>query len=254
MALDLAECLIETGRVDPDELAPRFAAGFRKSRGYGPGAAKVLARIREGEDWRRANRAVFPEGSFGNGGAMRAPVVGLFYADRPERIANAARRAAWVTHAHPLGVEGAVMVAVATAAAVDTGLGPAVLALARIGREEEELVARTETAAEWVEAGAEPAPREVARRLGNGIAAAESCVTAVYLAARFLASPYEELIRFVLRVGGDTDTIGAMAGAIWGAARGPAELPTEPLGKLEQRERIERDADLLRVRSGAKVP
>ena len=48
---------------------------------------------------------LFPGGSFGNGGAMRAAPWGLFFHDDLDRVwAEAGRRAA-VTHRHPLGVE-----------------------------------------------------------------------------------------------------------------------------------------------------
>src|SRR5690349_18966772 len=72
MSLDLAESLAEKGALDPDDLAQRFARSYHWSRGYGPGAAKLLKRIACGADWREANRSVYPAGSYGNGGAMRA--------------------------------------------------------------------------------------------------------------------------------------------------------------------------------------
>jgi len=52
MSLDLAESLIAGGAVDPDDLARRFAGSYRWSRGYGPGAARILKRIGRGADWR----------------------------------------------------------------------------------------------------------------------------------------------------------------------------------------------------------
>jgi hypothetical protein len=63
-------------------------------------------------------------------------------------------------------------------------------------------------------------------------------VTAVYVAGRFLDRPFLELHEFVAACGGDVDTIGAMAGAIWGAANGVALLPADKLEQLEQRERL----------------
>ena len=55
MALDVAESLVAKGVVDADDLARRFASSYRWSRGYGPGAAKLLKRIARGADWRQAN-------------------------------------------------------------------------------------------------------------------------------------------------------------------------------------------------------
>ena len=130
MSLDVAELLVAQGRLVPEDLARRHAAGYRWSRGYGPGAAKLLKRIARGAEWQQANRSVYPDGSDGNGGAMRSPMVGLFFATRHEELADAARRGARVTHAHPLGEEGAVLVAVATAHACSLENPDAVIAAA----------------------------------------------------------------------------------------------------------------------------
>jgi ADP-ribosylglycohydrolase len=55
---------------------------------------------------------------------------------------------------------------------------------------------------------------------------------------------------FIVECGGDVDTIGAMAGAIWGAANGARKLPALALVNLEQRERLTSLAVALRERSG----
>ena len=75
--------------------------------------------------------------------------------------------------------------------------------------------------------------------LGNGVLARDSALTAVALALLTRERPFEELLVGARRIGGDVDTIGAMAGAIWGAARGAGELPQASLGRLEERRRIE---------------
>jgi poly(ADP-ribose) glycohydrolase ARH3 len=68
--------------------------------------------------------------------------------------------------------------------------------------------------------------------LGNGIEATESVMTAV---ACFLAWPnsYVDAIGNAILLGGDTDTIAAMTGAISGAYLGIDAIPTATLAKLE---------------------
>ncbi len=249
MSLDLAESLAARGRVDPDDLARRFAAGYRWHRGYGPGAARLLKRIARGADWREANRSVYPDGSYGNGAAMRAPPVGLFYAGRPEELAEAARESARVTHAHPLGMEGAVLLATATGEAASARPPGEILEAAAAACTHEEFVQRLGVARSWLAGARTPEPAEVRRHLGNGVAAPRSCVTALFLALRFLQRPFGELQGFVAACGGDVDTIGAMAGAIWGAANGAAALPRALLLRLEQRERISDTARRLHAAS-----
>lgn len=242
MALDLAQWLIETDGADLDNLARRFAASYRWSRGYGPGAARLLKRIARREDWRVANRAIYPDGSFGNGAAMRAPVVGLFYLEERDKVMEAACLSAKITHAHPLGVEGAVLLAFATSLVLQ-GHGPLeVLQGADAFCESPDFTQRLEIATNWLSRNEAPSAREVNKRIGNEVSAMESCVNALYTAMRFRESPFEEMLDFVIRAGGDVDTIGAMAGAIWGAKQGASRLPVEWLNQLEQRSRIEETA------------
>ena len=54
------------------------------------------------------------------------------------------------------------------------------------------------------------------------------------------AAGFSDLISYVVELGGDTDTIGAMAGGIFGAHRGRAALPAELLDRLEDAESIAR--------------
>lgn len=238
MSIDVAESLLAHPAIDEDDLAQRFASSYRWTRGYGPGAARVLKRIAKGADWRQAARSVYPEGSFGNGGAMRAPVIALFFAETPWALAEAARRIAAVTHAHPLGVEGTELVALATAHALRRSTGVELVTRCAATATQPRMATRAAVAREWLHSRASPSPSEVARQLGRGIAAADSCITAIYLAARFLEAPFEELIRFVACVGGDVDTIGAMAGGIWGASRGRVDLPPAALQRLEAQDRL----------------
>lgn len=113
MSLDIAESIICCNGLDLDDIATRYAKSYRWTRGYGPGAAKTLKLIRRGVHWSTANTKAYPQGSFGNGGAMRAPVLALLPVSREERI-EAARDTAEITHAHELGREGAAIICIAT--------------------------------------------------------------------------------------------------------------------------------------------
>ncbi len=238
MSADVAESLMACGGLDQDDLARRFASSYRWSRGYGPGAAKILKKIAGGQHWEAANRTVYPQGSYGNGGAMRAPVVALFFARRPQELDQAVEDVTVVTHAHPLGIEGASLVASATALSLKR-VEPLDILHELQGRcQHAEFARRVEIATRWSSEGAVPTPRTVAAELGNGIEATKSCVTAIFVAMSFANRPFEEMLDFVARCGGDTDTIGAMAGAMWGARRGKSELPPAKLNRLEQVSRL----------------
>lgn len=233
MSIDLALSLISKGAVDQDDLASRFARSYHWNRGYGPGAAKVLKRIRAGHGWQAATLSVYPAGSFGNGGAMRAPIIGLFFHARPQELVRAARLAAEVTHAHPLAIEGATLIAGATAAALDDSDGPYLLDRASRFATSMEFTSKLALAQAWIEAEQPVTSAEVRSRLGMGITATSSCITSLYLATRFLQHPFEVLIAFAAEAGGDVDTVCAMAGAIWGARNGEKQLPASLLARLE---------------------
>ncbi len=245
MSLALAESLIACGAVNQDDLAARFAAGYRWSRGYGPGAAKVLKHIRAGTPWRDASRSVYPTGSFGNGGAMRAPVVALWTCRHPSALRAVAEQSAEVTHAHPLGMEGAVVVASATRSALEGKGARAIIDGAAHSAASPAFTEKFALAADWLASGSAPDAREVRGRLGSGMLATESCVTAVYLGARFIDTSFADMLAFAAACGGDVDTVSAMSGAMWGARRGVDALPEADLARLEDRARIERIATAL---------
>jgi len=254
MTLDLVDSLVACRALDRDDLAIRFAASYRWSRGYGPGAARLLKRIRTGVPWREANCSVYPEGSFGNGAAMRAPVIGLLCADSPQQLAELSRAAAEVTHAHPQGKEGAVLIATATAALLATRDVQEVVTVLQGVCTLPPFSERLALMRDWLGRDHATPPAEVRARLGTGVAAHASCVTAVYLALRFLDQPLAELLNFTARCGGDVDTVGAMAGALWGAANGAESLPPEALARLEACARIREAAAALWQLAASGIP
>lgn len=239
MTIDVIESLVEYGRVEQEDLARRFAQSYKWSRGYGPGAARVLKRIRRGQPWKSASRSVYSEGSFGNGGAMRAPAVGLFFATGSEdELIKASCATAAVTHAHPLGCEGAALIALATALAYNDMSSQDIIERLCQCAQSPDFLSRLNKAREWLQAGSTIAPKMIVAELGNGVAAVESCVTAVYVALAFRNRPFNELLEFVIMLRGDVDTIASMASAIWGAMRGQDALPQERLDQLEQCDRL----------------
>ena len=84
MAMAIVQVLERHGTIDSDALARAFAERFVNdpARGYGAGAHELLGQLAKGADWRIASRQLFRgQGSFGNGGAMRAAPLGAWFAD-----------------------------------------------------------------------------------------------------------------------------------------------------------------------------
>ncbi len=237
MAVVLCRSLAEHGGLEPASLAMAWAQACDPMRGYGGGARRLLKLIRGGMDWRQANQAIFPDGSFGNGAAMRAAPLGLFFHRDLDELRRATRIASSITHAHPIGIDGGLLIARGTALALLDERDPAAFLGALHGFvATDELRGRIELAQAWL--GQEPAARQVARELGNGVLAQRSAVTAVHCFLRF-PEEFEAMMAFVVKLGGDTDTIGAMAGGMWGARNGCDALPQGLLERLETRDEIE---------------
>ena len=246
MSLDVAECVIaHQGRIDCDAMAKRFAHSYAWHRGYGPGAARILKRIKRGMPWDQANTSVYESGSLGNGGAMRSPVLGLVSPRDPESAAQLAREVAAITHAHPLGQEGAALIAAATTSALSQHTPLDTLAAARAVCHEAEFLTQLDLARRWLVQEKTRSAQAIRDQLGNGIQATQSCVSALYIGLASQDHGFEDLLLLARQGKGDVDTIGAMAGALWGARHGAAALPVARLKKLEQRGRIEEVADQL---------
>lgn len=111
MAIGVAESLIRKRVFDPADMARRFVDNFDPRRGYGPGTVAVLGLIRKGIPYSEANKTVFPEGSFGNGAAMRSAPLGLFAQSDMQKLKTITYGASGITHAHPLAMEGAFLIA-----------------------------------------------------------------------------------------------------------------------------------------------
>ncbi|MDD5627785.1 MAG: ADP-ribosylglycohydrolase family protein [Elusimicrobia bacterium] len=238
MSMALAESLIARSGVDCDHLAKLWAERMEVLRGYGPSTRRILLAVRAGKPWREASRATFPQGSFGNGAAMRAAPLGLFFHRDPAALEDAAARASLITHAHPLGVEGGVLMARAAASALapEFAAKPFLESLLA-GAKAPEYRTRLEQAAAWL--GQPPQAAQVRERLGNSVRAHESVVTALHVFCRH-TEDFAAMAEYSISLAGDTDTILSMAGALFGARNGVQALPRELLARLEAREEIER--------------
>jgi poly(ADP-ribose) glycohydrolase ARH3 len=231
MMIALAESLVEHGQVEPKHLARAFRAAYEPERGYGRGTRQVMEMWDAGIPIEEAaERAFDGEGSRGNGASMRIAPVAVRYSDDPVRLREEAARSARLTHAHPVGIDAAVVQAAAVGAALSDR---DVLEAAREASETAELRERLRAVADLLDAGqASGAPQA---RLGNSSDAVESVPTAIY--ASLAHRSFEGAVGFAVGLGGDTDTIAAMAGAIAGARHGASSIPVRWLDALEEGER-----------------
>ena len=244
MSIGIAESILKTGCLNEQDLGGTFRENFKLEpwRGYASGPPAVFSMVEElGITYVEAAQRLFGgSGSFGNGSAMRAVPVGLVFHDAPD-LYEMARVSAVVTHAHPLGIDGAAVQAKAVALAVNLDPDDAFPADAFV----QDLLgfARTSEMRDKIrEVGdlisSRIHPSVAAQQLGRTVAVHESLPFALY---SFLRHPksFEDCLFCAILNGGDRDTLGAMACATSGAYLGINAINEYWIEKLENRSYIE---------------
>jgi ADP-ribosylglycohydrolase len=244
-ALLLADLLIEgAGEIDPGRFALALAEWEQRMRERG--SLDLL-----GPSTRAAVQAVLagtpPElaGSGGttNGAAMRITPVGIAV-DSSDLPALAARVAAAsrVTHDTSVAVAGASAVAAAVSAGVDGHSWPVVATIAvraaGIGAEHAPWVAGADVAARisWVlERAGRHEPLRIVQQIvalvGTSLATQESVPAAFAMLALHPQDPWAACCE-AASLGGDTDTIAAITGAIGGAVHGVDAFPADVVERV----------------------
>lgn len=179
-----------------------------------------------------------------DGAAMRVAPVALWAGGDVALAADLARRSAVVTHTHPLAIDGAAVQAAAVAMALaDPSTEPVdpvgFLVDVRKIVAEEALAQRLDLVARLLE---EADVTNEGGRLGTGIEAHEAVPTAIYCFACHPDS-FRDTIRLAISLGGDTDTIAAMAGAIAGACLGERAIPEPWIDRTEAAPTVRHLAD-----------
>ena len=177
-----------------------------------------------------------PEVSAGNGSVMYCAPLGVAYARRPDSLPELAPALSAVTHWDERCRTACLAVTLAVAALVrgqpsETAVVGAVRGVR--GREgDEELEYLVE------EAGR-------ARPVDGPDCGFVFFTAGIALRTTLEAAGFEEGLRAVVALGGDTDTNAAVSGALLGAREGRSGLPGDWLHSLVERDEIERQAEQL---------
>ena len=210
MTLAVARALMNTWGRSDDEIRAELVRSMQQigrrypNAGYGGSFAR----------WLR-DRNPRPYNSFGNGSAMRVSSVGWLYQTLEDTL-HAAELTAEVTHNHPEGIKGAQAIA-------------ASVFLARAGASKEEI---------FVYAMKSYGSRmirtldEIRPDYHFDVSCQGSVPEAII--AFYESESYEDAIRKAVSIGGDSDTIACMAGAIAEAYYGmPGKLKKKALQILD---------------------
>jgi ADP-ribosylglycohydrolase len=245
LARELLLSFEERAGWDPAAFAARLARLFRENQdvGAGWGTRSAALRLSSGTHWSSSGTS---SPYAGNGSAMRAGQLGLLFPNKQSMVRVAGEQSR-ITHLDPRCAAGAVAVARAVAVAAarepvdsrtfledvadcaeqqESSVGAAIRGLARWASLEP-----VAAALDVHESGLDPGHSS-----WQGISAfvIPSVCWSLYA---FLRSPddYWETICTAIAVGGDTDTLAAIAGAISGARLGPDALPDTLLACVTDR-------------------
>lgn len=226
MAISVFEEMLENGEIKPFSLRDRFLKRYSYWRGYSGGMLEVIEKWREGVSITDAAASLYNgNGSFGDGAAVRSSPISLFFRkDEIDILHSEVKKCALLTHTHSYGISGALLQASAVLLALNDVSPEEWLNFIFKLPLESTFKIKIGTVSKCLSRKA--SAYESSKEIGNGSQAIEAVPLAIYSVLRY---PYSffDAITFAVSMGGDTDTIAAMAGAILGAFLGVEKIPQE---------------------------
>lgn len=249
MALGLAESLIEANTYSPVAAAAQYVGWFFSGdhRGMGKATRLALERLIRGHHWLDSGI----QGAQGNGTAMRAAPLGLFYHRNPLAAAKAAVIDARITHASKEAEDGSAIVAAAVAILMREDFNPKNLIQSTLYYTgfESEVASKLCDVRDFFEDRKFDKVEERLKaaftlmlQMGTGAHVVQT-VPAAFLC--FLStSSFKDAVELAIRAGGDTDTTAAITGALAGTFYG-VEATSPYLDQLEDSHKLTHIDNLL---------
>lgn len=234
MTLCVVESLLVKRVFDPDDIARRFVAWLQSHpKDIGLHTRRVLQDIADGMHWEAASLDAYhadPENA-PNGSLMRCAPLSLFFYRHPEYIAELSPVLSRITHAHP-DCEWSCVFANVLLTCLLQGMGAAEAvdfayeALTDAGDELKERIGRAmESECDTLSTGWVLDTLEVA------------------LWCFLHTSDFESAVVTAVNRGADSDTVGAVVGAMAGARYGMTAIPPRWLTVLKNGDLLQRYAD-----------
>lgn len=208
----------------------------------GPSTKAALERVRAGADPLSVGGA-----GTTNGAAMRVTPIGIAVSTAdPEAFAEAVWSSCRVTHATRQGFQSAALVAAAVSLGIDAARSPSLDLRSLLWKAvtyvdslpergawtpDPDVVAATRRAMQLAVNPASSSLECLVEQVGTSVASAHAIPMAFALLTR---DPSPRALLDAANIGGDTDTIGAIAGAILGATVGVEVLPADSLSMIEE--------------------
>lgn len=226
LALCIAQSLVANNEFDPADVASRFVEWYESDPfDIGVMTSSALVRLKDGKNWDEAGEEVWterPEGqNAGNGSIMRCAPYAIAYADNPDTLGEISRKSSTITHFDPRCAYGCEILNRTLAGLLREQTDPLKTALDAVeGDAPTELL----NALQGLPEKTDPTVLE-----SNGYVI-NTLQTGLYHGLT-ATDPRDGIVKAV-NMGDDTDTVGAVTGAVVGARFGESELPDDWVSKL----------------------
>jgi len=246
LMLAIGESLLAKKHVDFRDIADRHISAMAEKRGWGGSTVTGVSKIRAGVNWWNSAK---PEGA-GNGTPMKIAAVGAVAGLgflKPFDMASTVINISRMTHGDPRSAIAGIIQAEAIAIAIKGGPAALRLYLAQADQRAESWERCVGSQAPLLSANMSAGQSIIMRggdlenlrsALRAGCFVVQSFPFTISAVLLMFDLPPDECLSRIVEQGGDTDTTGAMAGAVLGAAHGMASFPARLRRGLEGYKRL----------------
>ena len=255
MAAALAESLVDTkgwySRVAAAEHYRQWSLGAPT--GMGTSTRTAMNRLVDGIPAHLSGVMFDHPDKVGNGTAMRCAPLGVV--NKPGRDSDllySCRDDARITHDHPVAVDASYAVALAISQILETSGSFNYGTILRRLPKESLIADAIEKAFQCIfDRVQDEEAMNILGRRGNAI---QTVGSAFYFCGMYCASDFDFALDRAIRAGGDTDTRGAIVGAIMGTMKGRDRIPEHLIDGLNNAQYImDLDDKLIALRDGAEA-
>jgi ADP-ribosyl-[dinitrogen reductase] hydrolase len=246
----LAASIIEKAGFDPEHVASNYLAWYDSgnTRGIGTTTANAIVNLKMGATWQESGlkRSIDGLPAGGNGTAMRASPIGLWYRKDPEKLLASAMLDASITHNSFEPKMGSVAVALATALLANGVATPQDVCWQITDIINDSIVKeKLLLAQKWLEQGTplDTIADEALAEIGTSGYVPETVGAAFFCLGA--TDNFKDAVVMAVKAGGDTDTTAAIVGALAGTYYGLDLIPSEYTETVENFELLQGLTDIL---------
>jgi ADP-ribosylglycohydrolase len=255
LMIAITESLIDKKCIDYDDIALKHIKKLHDPRGWGKATTRSVERMERGVKWWASGEP----GAAGNGPPMKIAPIGVLYglkAINKSELFAAVLNISRMTHGDPRAAAAGILQAWLIGRAIKGGVEGLKFALhdlssyecwhyeISLGMSDQPLHLQLSNEDSGIVAASHESDEAIRKQFGVSAFVNQSVPFTYAMVLKYLHEPNEGLIS-IINQGGDSDTTGAMAGALFGAAYGTHIFPNEFTNFLEDREKIIKMADLL---------